>query len=90
MTTTGMMIRNQFGRYFYKSLLTPQYVFFTDDSDGIMMFYLGDPHRKPLMGYGAEEMLIATILKKDWTWAGDDMKYNIQCILESAGRVSEI
>jgi len=82
MGTTDLIIINEYGDIFCKSLTTLDYIFFTDESDGIMMFYLNDLQRKPLQAYGAEEILIQTILNNKWTWASDDMKYNIQCILE--------
>jgi hypothetical protein len=83
MATLDQTIENEYGETFHKSLITDQYIFFTDDGDGIMMFYLDDPRRMPLGGYGAEELLIELILKKEWIWASEDMKYNIQCILEA-------
>jgi hypothetical protein len=62
---------------------TDQFIFFTNDGDGILMFYLDDPKRKPLGAYGAEESLMEVILKNEWIWASEDMGYNIQCILEA-------
>ena len=82
METTDLIIKNEYGKIFHKSLTTPDYIFFTDDSDRIMMFYLIDLQRKPLRAYGAEEILIEAILNKEWLWASYDMKYNIQCILK--------
>ncbi|TCD28602.1 hypothetical protein EZ456_04225 [Pedobacter psychrodurus] len=82
MATLDHTIENGFGEIFHKSLVTNQFIFFTNDGDGILMFYVKDPERKPLGGYGAEELLIRVILKKDWIWASKDMKYNIKCILE--------
>jgi hypothetical protein len=37
----------------------------------------------PLMAYGAEELLLEVILRNQWIWANEDMRYNIQCILEA-------
>jgi hypothetical protein len=83
MATIDQTIENEFGEIFHTSLITDQFIFFTDDGDGIMMFYLNDTQRKPLEAYGAEELLLEVILKKKWSWASEDMKYNIQCILEA-------
>jgi hypothetical protein len=83
MATLDQTIENEYGEIFHRSLITDRYTFFTDDGDGILMFYLDDPQRKPLMGYGAEELLLEVILKKQWTWASEDMEYNIKCILEA-------
>ncbi|WP_316844002.1 hypothetical protein [Pedobacter psychrodurus] len=83
MATLDQTIETGYGEIFHRSLITGQFIFFTDDGDGIMMFYRNDPERKPLGGYGAEELLIGLILKGDWSWASEDMIYNIQCILEA-------
>jgi len=83
MTTLDQAIENEYGEIFHRSLITDHFIFYTDDGDGIMMFYVNDLERKPLYGYGAEELLIEVILENDWNWASEDMKYNIQCILEA-------
>ncbi|WP_316846884.1 hypothetical protein [Pedobacter psychrodurus] len=83
MATLDQTIVNEYGEIFHQSLITDQFIFYTDDSDGIMMFYVNDLERRPLEGYGAEELLIEVILKNEWLWASEDMKYNIQCILEA-------
>jgi hypothetical protein len=31
----------------------------------------------PLMAYGAEELLLEVILRNQWIWANEDMRYNI-------------
>jgi hypothetical protein len=83
MTTLDQTIENEYGEIFHKSLITDQFIFFTDDGDGIKMFYRNDAKRMPLEAYGAEELLIEVILKNEWKWASEDMKYNIDCILEA-------
>lgn len=83
MATLDQTIENEYGKIFHQSLITDEFIFFTDDGDGIMMFYINDPERPPLEGYGAEELLIEVILEGEWNWASEDMKYNIQCILEA-------
>ncbi|WP_426329042.1 hypothetical protein [Pedobacter sp. R-06] len=83
MATLDQTIENEYGEIFHRSLITDRFIFYTDDGDGIMMFYVNDLERRPLYGYGAEELLIEVILENDWNWASEDMKYNIQCILEA-------
>lgn len=83
MAILNQTIENEYGEIFHKSLITEQYIFFTDDGDGLLMFYRNDFQREPLGGYGAEELLIEVILKNVWIWASEDMKYNIECILEA-------
>lgn len=62
METTDLIITNEYGDIFCKSLITLDYIFFTDDSDGIIMFYLNDLQRTPLQAYGAEEILVQKYL----------------------------
>jgi len=83
MATLDQTIKNTYGEIFHRSLVTDQFIFFTDDGDGILMFYVKDPQRQPLEGYGANELLIEVILDNDWKWASEDMKYNILCIIET-------
>ncbi|WP_316799714.1 hypothetical protein [Pedobacter frigidisoli] len=82
MEPTHSILEDHFGKIYHKSLVTPLFTFFTDDGDGIIMFYRKDPGRTPLFGYGAEEMLLDVVLMHEWLWASEDMKYNIRCILE--------
>jgi hypothetical protein len=83
MATLDQTIENEYGEIFHQSLITDRYIFYTDDGDGIIMFYINDLERRQLEGYGAEELLIEVILNNEWLWASEDMKYNIKCILET-------
>jgi hypothetical protein len=83
MATLDQTIENEYGEIFHQSLITDDYIFFTDDGDGILMFYRNDLDRGPLGGYGAEELLIEVILRNEWSWASEDMDYNIHCIREA-------
>ena len=60
METTDLIIKNEYGKIFRKALITTDYIFFTNDSNGIMMFYLNDYKKMPLRAYGAEEILVET------------------------------
>ncbi|WP_316848908.1 hypothetical protein [Pedobacter agri] len=82
MAPTYAILEDHFGKIYHKSLVTPVFTFFTDDGDGIMMFFTKDPSRIPHCGYGAEEMLLEVVLSGEWLWASMDMKYNISCILK--------
>lgn len=82
MAATELTIRDENGKIFQRSLITPLFTFFTDDADGIMMFFNHDPNRMPLCGYGAEDSLLEVVIKREWVWASEDMIYNIECILE--------
>jgi len=42
METADQIIKNKNGKIFRRSLTTPDYIFFTDDSNGIMMFFIND------------------------------------------------
>ncbi|WP_316800155.1 hypothetical protein [Pedobacter frigidisoli] len=86
MEPAELIIITHFGKIYQRSLVTSLLVFLTDESDGIMMFYRNDPTRTPLVGYGAEESLLESILSNDWIWASEDMKYNIKCIEEDSGQ----
>ncbi|KLT65381.1 hypothetical protein [Pedobacter sp. BMA] len=84
MKPAELIIKTQFGRIYRRSLVSSLFIFFTDDSDGIMMFYKTDPDREPLSGYGAEESLFEAVFNRNWIWASEDMIFNIRCILEAS------
>jgi hypothetical protein len=83
MASLDQAIENEYGEIFHRSLITDNFIFYTNDGDGIMVYHANDPERIFFRGYGAEELLIMVILKGRWNWASEDMKYNIQCILEA-------
>ncbi|RBQ11781.1 hypothetical protein [Pedobacter miscanthi] len=83
MATLNHAIENQYGNTFHQSLITDHYIFYTDDGDGIIMFFRNDLKRGPFQGYRADELLIEVIFKGEWDWASEDMKFNISCILEA-------
>lgn len=84
---TDIIIKNDIE--YNKSLITPLFVFYTDDSDGIMMFWRNDVYKAPLRGYGAEEALFEAVIGDKYTWASESMKENIKLILEQNGGYAE-
>jgi len=61
-------------------MVTPWFVFYTDNSDGLVAVRIED--NKRFSGYGAEECLMTAIEDKEYTWASRPMKHNIKLMEE--------